>query len=92
MTEKKYIVIYEDNFKKEFAKLSTEQQKTVLKKIQLFENNPYYPSLRTKPLKNNYESSVNMDIRIIWRIDGLQITVFDIGHHDIIRKYNKHKY
>ena len=38
-------------------------------KIKFFIENPTHPSLRTKKIKgldNTWESSINMDIRIIW--------------------------
>ncbi|MDR2692650.1 MAG: hypothetical protein LBB74_00335 [Chitinispirillales bacterium] len=55
------------------------------------EDDPFYPSLRTKKLKGKsgrYESSVNMDIRLIWRFEnGKIILLLNIGHHDILKNY-----
>jgi mRNA-degrading endonuclease RelE of RelBE toxin-antitoxin system len=87
--DKGYTVFYSPHFVGEFRKLSDEHKKLVMNKISLLENDPFYKSLRTKKIKGNYESSVNMDIRIIWRFEGLQIFLINIGHHDVIRKYNK---
>lgn len=53
---------------------------------------PFYPSLRTKKMKGyfgEYESSVNMDIRIIWQFDDDDneiIVALDVGHHDVLTK------
>jgi len=74
------------------GKLSTEHQKLVFKKLQILRINPFYPSLRTKKLKGGqderFESSVNMDIRLIWRFDGERIILaLDVGHHDVLKKY-----
>jgi len=93
MIEKEYKVIYEDNFKKELRELSGKDQKLVLKKIKWLQQNPFHPSFRTKKMyvnKNYYESSINMDIRIYWEFEGDRIILLaDIGHHDVVRKYNK---
>ena len=91
MTSAEYIVVYEDNFKRELKKLSDKYQKMVLKKLKILESNPYYPSLRTKKMEGSagyYESSINMDIRILWYFKGNRIIVLtDVGHHDVLKKY-----
>ena len=94
MTKTKYIVVYDDNFKRELKKLSAKQQQMVMKKLKILENNPYYQSLRTKKVlgigtrDERYESSVNMDIRVIWRFEENKIIiVLDVGHHDVLKKY-----
>jgi len=85
-------VILSEDFFCALGKLSTEHQKIVLKKLQILRFNPFYPSLRTKKLRGDqderFESSVNMDIRLIWRFDGDRIIlVLDVGHHDVLRRY-----
>jgi len=91
MTEKKYRIIYRDDFRKELRRLLGEHQILVLKKVRRLQSNPFHPSLRTKKMKGgseNYESSVNMDIRIIWRFkQGRIIALIDVGHHDVLNKY-----
>ena len=51
-------------------------------------DNPTHPSLRTKKIKGTdglWESSVNMDIRIIqFYEDSEMIILLYIGHHDIL--------
>jgi mRNA-degrading endonuclease YafQ of YafQ-DinJ toxin-antitoxin module len=37
-----------------------------------------------------YESSVSMDIRILWRFDEDEdniIVALDVGHHDVLKRY-----
>ena len=93
MAEKKYDVILTKQFNKKFIKLSREDRNRVVETIRIMKADPSYPSLRTKKFKTFKESSVNMDIRILWYFRSSQvIVVFDVGHHDVIRKYNKHKF
>jgi len=75
-------------FTKSLKKLSGSEQKAVAGKLKLLTQNPYHPSLRTKKvqgLKDVFEFSVNMDIRILWKHEGNRlILLIDIGHHDIL--------
>jgi mRNA-degrading endonuclease RelE of RelBE toxin-antitoxin system len=92
MAEKRFHVAPTNKFDKNFDKLSKKEKKLVVDTLLKMEENPFYPSLRTKKLHKLYESSVNMDIRIIWRFEGSKIiATLDVGHHDVIRKYNKRK-
>ena len=76
------------SFTKNLKKLTTNEQKAVRKKLEIMAKDPFYPSLRTKKvqsLKNIFEASVNMDIRILWKHkDDKVILLIDIGHHDIL--------
>jgi mRNA-degrading endonuclease YafQ of YafQ-DinJ toxin-antitoxin module len=87
----KYTAVPTDTFNAELDKLSQSEQMNVLRRVGLLEANPFYPSLRTKKLKGRvrlYESSVNMDIRIIWRFEERKIILLlDTGHHNVLRKY-----
>ena len=88
---KNYIVLFTKDFDKELDKLSKVHKELVLSKVLILENNPFYPSLRTKKMKGNtgnYESSINMSIRIIWQfVNNKIIALLDVGHHDVLRKY-----
>jgi mRNA-degrading endonuclease RelE of RelBE toxin-antitoxin system len=88
---KRYSIVFSKTFKKEFEKLSGIHKAMVLEKFLIMEQNPFYPSLRTKKMKGrnkHFESSVNMDIRILWRFrDSKIIAALDVGHHDILNKY-----
>jgi len=72
--------------------LSKTDQDKVLDKLDILVENPSHPSLRTKKMKDGsgkYEMSVNMDIRVLWRFDrnnAGNIIVFDVGHHDVLKK------
>jgi mRNA-degrading endonuclease YafQ of YafQ-DinJ toxin-antitoxin module len=59
--------------------------------MKIFIENNLHPSLRTKKInghKDLFESSINMDIRIIWYYENQTIIVLiDIGHHDILKIY-----
>jgi len=73
-------------------KLSKIDQKRVLETITKLEKNPAHPSLRTKKMRDGsgrYESSVNMDIRILWKFDEdikMIIVALNVGHHDVLMK------
>lgn len=60
-------------------------------KLLLLAENPLHPSLCVKRIQGSaglFECSVNMDIRIIWRLEGdVLILLLDIGHHDILKKF-----
>ena len=83
-----YKITYTKSFKKHYKKLSDNEKKQTKKKLSFFIDNPTHPSLRTKKIKGTdglWESSVNMDIRIIWYYeDNEMIILLDIGHHDIL--------
>ena len=76
------------SFEKKLKKLSVKEQKAVRDKLKKLAVDPYHPSLRTKKvkgLKDMFECSVNMDIRIIWTYEGNRlILLLEIGHHDIL--------
>ena len=83
-----YKLEYSKAFEKNLKKLSANDQRTVAEKLKILIQNPFHPSLRTKKvqrLKDVFECSVNMDIRILWmhKFDRL-ILLLDIGHHDIL--------
>ena len=83
-----YKLEYSKAFGKSLKKLSDSEQRIVAGKLNILVENPLHPSLRTKKvqrLKDVYESSVNMDIRILWMHKGNRlILLLNIGHHDIL--------
>lgn len=85
------IILYSEKFKKHYKCLTKSEKKQFEKKLALFQENPFYNSLRTKLIKGSkylLEFSVNMDIRVIWRFKEDSIVVYlDIGHHDILKEY-----
>ena len=89
--ESRYTVEFSDDFEKELKKLSSVDEALVLRKIVEFEKKPFHPSFRTKKMRGitgYYESSVNMDIRIIWYFrDSKIIFIMGVGHHDILKRH-----
>ena len=83
-----YSLEYSKAFKKSIKKLSAIEQRTTAEKLKILVENPLHPSLRTKKvkrLKDVYESSINMDIRILWMHKGNRIILLlNIGHHNIL--------
>lgn len=86
-----YRITYSKAFKKHYKKLSDTEKKQTKIKLNFFVENPTHPSLRTKKIQGTdgiWESSVNMDIRIIWFYENNElIFLLDIGHHDILDKF-----
>lgn len=78
-------------FEKNFKALTAQEKKQVQNKLRLLAENPLHPSLHVKRIQGSaglFECSVNMDIRIIWRLEGdVLILLLDIGHHDILKKF-----
>jgi len=83
-----YNLEYSKVFRKNLKKMSVIEQRTTAEKLKILVENPLHPSLRTKKvqrLKDVYESSINMDIRILWVHKGNRlILLLTIGHHDIL--------
>ena len=88
-----YKLAYTERFKKAFNTLTNNEQIQFQNKMKLFVENVLHPSLRTKKIKGQkdlYESSINMDIRIIWYFENEELIILvDIGHHDILKKFKK---
>lgn len=78
-----YKITYSKAFKKHYKKLSDSEKKQTKKKLAFFIANPLHPSLRTKKIQGAediWESSVNMDIRIIWFYENNElILLLDIA-------------
>ena len=63
-----YQFTYTRRFERHYKILTEQEKKQLQNKLVLLSNNPSHPSLRTKRIQGSdslYESSVNMDIRII---------------------------
>ena len=75
-------------FEKSLKKLTANEQRTVAVKLKILIKDPHHPSLRTKKVqgaKGIFESSVNMDIRVLWMHKGNRIILLlNVGHHDIL--------
>ncbi|AZR01489.1 hypothetical protein V3M78_02085 [Trueperella pyogenes] len=80
-------LVLERRFVKNYKKLSKIERKLVDTKLRILADNPWHPSLRTKKIRSTdeFECSVNMDIRIAFFFEGNAIVILlDIGHHDIL--------
>lgn len=80
-----YSLAFEKTFTKRYAKLSKSERNAVDNKLRMLAADPWHPSLRTKKIQSTeeFECSVNMDIRIAFVFDGDTIIVLlDVDHHD----------
>ena len=84
-------LIPDKHFSKSYKKLPTQLQKQIDNKLILLAENPNHPSLRTKRIQGTerlFESSVNMDVRLIWHYEGDKLIILlDVGHHDILKQF-----
>jgi len=76
------------NYRKSYSLLPLKIQKITDKKVFLFQNNPYHPSLKTHQLHGKlalFKSfTINQKYRIIFQfIDNWKVIFFDIGSHKI---------
>lgn len=79
------------NFEKKFSKLPKIVQKTAAKKIFLFEENSFHPSLKTHKLKGGlskfwsfYINADNYRIMFIF-LKNNEVIYYDIDTHDIYK-------
>ena len=84
-------LIPDKHFVKNYKKLTTQLQKQIDDKLIRLAENPNHPSLRTKRIQGTerlFESSVNMDVRLIWHYEGDKLIILlDVGHHDILKRF-----
>jgi len=91
-----YELFFDDDFEEHIERFSASERKLIYNKIDFLKNDPARASLRTEKLfkgkKNEiWASSINMGIRLIWKLEGNIIYIKDVGRHDVYRKYNKGK-
>ena len=77
-------------FEKKFEKLPRNIKKISVKKILLFENNPYHPSLNTHklkgPLAGYWSFYINKNYRVLFRfLENNEVIYYDIDTHDIYK-------
>ncbi|MCL2047978.1 MAG: cytotoxin [Defluviitaleaceae bacterium] len=84
-------LIPDKHFFRSYKKLPLSLQVQIDNKLIRLAKDPSHPSLRTKRIQGTqrlYESSVNMDVRLIWHYEeGQLIVLLDVGHHDILNQY-----
>ena len=77
-------------FKRHFSKLSRYEKELALEAIDLFQLDPYDPSLRNHSLHDTLSSrraiSANHDLRIIFyeKNNYKEITIIDVGTHSTV--------
>ena len=76
---------YSDLFKEKVQLLDPNIKKVLKKKLELMDQNPKHPSLRTKKIKGTsdiYEASITMNCRMTWQYYKEGILLRNIGEHD----------
>ncbi len=78
-------------FEKKFKKLSKDIQKIAVRKIFLFENNPFHPGLNVHKLKGELAGYWSFYVtrekyRVLFRfISNNEVIYYDVDTHDIYR-------
>lgn len=77
-------------FEKRFNKLPKNLQKIAAKKLLLFENNPFHPSLNTHKLKGDislfWSFYINNNYRVMFRfLKNNEVIYYDIDTHNIYK-------
>lgn len=75
-------------YEKAFARLPKNIRETTYEKLELFQENPFHPSLRVKRIqgtKTIWEMSVNMNYRITFEFLEEGVLLRKIGTHDILK-------
>jgi len=77
-------------FEKKFEKLPKDIQKMATRKIILFEDNPYHPSLNTHKLKGPlfgyWSFYINKNYRVLFRfLKNNEVVYYDLDTHDIYK-------
>ncbi|MBS3983782.1 MAG: cytotoxin [Dethiobacter sp.] len=86
----KYKLKPTSKFKRLLKKLPPELKQPVRKALELLQENPSHPSLRTKKYKSIvgvWESSIDMNNRLLWEYDESEKTIIillAVGGHDIL--------
>lgn len=88
MTVKK--ILYSRSFAKKLEKFSKKEEEKILKKIQIFWQNPFAPSLKTHKLtgklKDYWSFSITSNLRIMFQFERKDSILFiDVGGHEIYR-------
>jgi len=82
-----YIIVFSNRFKQDLRSLlkrNPQFKDRIRKKIEILASNPKYKSLRIHKLSGteNWSLSVNMSIRIIFKIKNDRILCTRIGKHE----------
>lgn len=83
-------IIYTPRFKRSFKKLPKDLQEKTWKVIQLFQESPFHPFLKTHKLGVGelWAASVDYKNRIIFEFhDDNSLLLVNVGDHSIYRKF-----
>jgi len=81
---------YSDLFNEKVQLLHPDVKKALKNKLELMDQNPKHPSLRTKKIKGSsdiYEASITMNYRMTWQYYQEGILLRNIGEHDKTLKH-----
>jgi mRNA-degrading endonuclease YafQ of YafQ-DinJ toxin-antitoxin module len=85
-------IIRSNRFLKDFKNLaSKEDQKRIIRTLQLMGQNLNHPSLRIKKIqgtKSLWEASASMNLRIVFEITRDAIYLYRCGHHDVLKNFS----
>lgn len=76
---------YSELFKQKVQTLEPDIKKALKNKLELMEQNPKHPSLRTKKIQGTealYEASITMSYCMTWQYYNDGILLRNIGEHD----------
>lgn len=87
---KKYSYLVSKNFVRKWSKFDLKTKKEIIKRIDVFLDDPFSPPLKTHKLsgklKEYWSFSVNYNLRIMFRFGTNNVIEFiDIGTHEIYK-------
>jgi mRNA-degrading endonuclease YafQ of YafQ-DinJ toxin-antitoxin module len=83
-----------EKFWRDFYKLSPEQKESVRRAWRIFKQDPFHPSLKSHEIRELsarakhtiYSAVIEVDLRVIFRVDDNWVTSLDVGTHRIYRR------
>ena len=75
-------------FEDDYRKLSPENKQRIRKALGQLAENPRYPGLHVKKMHGQndvWEARASRDLRITFEMAGEDVTLLDVGHHDILK-------
>lgn len=84
-------IVRSNRFLKDFRNLaSKEDQKRIIRALELIGQDIQHPSLRVKRIQGTeslWEASASMDLRIVFEMTGDAIFLYRCGHHDVLKRF-----
>ncbi len=81
-------IFYSPRFKRSFKKLPKHLQNLAWKKLLLFRESPFHPSLKTHKLTigDLWAFSVDFRNRVVFEFEETSVQLVNVGDHSIYRK------